>query len=72
MIFMQDKARAWSHIGRFRSTFGVGGNTMMTSNHIAVQVRSSGKGQAKIGPSSWKGLNMDAKSRLWFVANAVG
>ena len=54
---MQDKARGWSYVGRCRSTSCVRGDTLMTPDHIAVQVSSAGYGRAGIGQYSWKGLD---------------
>ena len=46
-----------SHVGRCRSTSTVRGDTQMTPDHTAFQVRSSWYGGAKIGGSSWEGHN---------------
>ena len=47
----------WSHVGRCRSTSRVHSDAMMTLDHTAVQVRSSGYGQVGIGWSSGEGHN---------------
>ena len=36
------KSGSWSHVGRSRSTSRVRGDALMSPDHIAVQVRSSG------------------------------
>ena len=71
MVCMQDKARGWLHVRRCRSTSRVQGDTLMTPDHTAVQVRSSGKGHDGIGRSSWKGLNTGRRERLRFVVHAA-
>ena len=58
MVCMRDKERSgWSHVGICRSTSRVREDTLMTSDHTAIQVCSSGYGRAGIGRSSWKALN---------------
>ena len=43
--------------GGCRGISRVRGDTPMTPNHTAVQVRSAGQGRTGIGQSSWKGLS---------------
>ena len=45
------------HSGRCRSTSRVGGDALMTPDHIVVLVHNSGLHRAGIGRSSWKGLS---------------
>ena len=49
--------RDWSHEGRCRSISRVRGDTLMTSDHIVIHVRSYLQGPAGIGQYSWKGFN---------------
>ena len=44
-----------SHVGRCRSTYRVRGDTLMSPDHTAVQLRGSGLDQAEIGRSFLKG-----------------
>ena len=48
------------------------GNTLITPDRTTIQVRSSGKGRAGIGRSSWKGLTRDSTRRPRFVVHAAG
>ena len=45
------------HVGRCRNTSGVRGDTLMTPDNTAIQVRSSGLGRVGIGRSSGAGHN---------------
>ena len=56
------------NVGRCRCIYRVLGDTLMTHDHTAVQVSSSGYGRAGIGRSSWKG---DATKRLRFFVIAA-
>ena len=56
----------WSHVGRSRSTSRVSCDTLMTPDHTAFQVRSSGYGRAGVGPSSWEGLNTGRHEKALF------
>ena len=51
-------------VGRCRCIYRVRGDTLMTPNHIAVQVCTSGYGRAGIGQSSWKGPNTGRQVEL--------
>ena len=51
------KPGGWSLVGRCWSTSRVRCDTLMTPDRIAIQVRSSGYGQAAISSSSGEGLN---------------
>ena len=46
--------------------------TLITPDHIAFQVRSSGWGRTGIGWSSGKALTWNSTRRLWFVVYAAG
>ena len=53
MVCMWDKANGGSsYVGRCRSTSRVRGDTLMTPDHTAVQMRSYGLVRAGIGRSS--------------------
>ena len=45
--------------------------TLMTPDHTAFQLRSSGKGQTGIGRSSWKAISQDATRRLQLIDHAA-
>ena len=59
MARIRDKAMdgGWSHVGSCRGIYRVRGNTLISLDHTAVQVRAYGKGGDGICRSSWKGLN---------------
>ena len=40
--------QSWSHVGRFRSTSRVRGDTLITPDHIAVQVRALGSAKSEL------------------------
>ena len=58
MVCMQDKVKVVGHMSGDAGAFSdMRGDTLMTPDHTAVQVCSSGYSLAGIGRSSWKGLS---------------
>ena len=62
----------WSHAIGYRSTSRVRTDAVMTSDHTALQMRSSGLSRAGICHSSCKGVARRAKRSLRFVVHAAG
>ena len=62
----------WSYVGSCRSTFRIQGDTLMTPDHTAVQVCSSGYGRAKLVGLPGKALTRDVTRRLLFVIHGAG
>ena len=62
MVCMRDNAKG---VGRMSEHYPRRGDTMMTPDHIADQVHSSGSFRVGIGRSSWKGLSTGQWTKLW-------
>ena len=58
----EGQAGGWSHGGICRSTFRVRGDTQVTFDHTAIQVRSSGKGRTELVSLPGKVLTRGATS----------
>ena len=56
MICAGQSQGGWSHVGRFRSTSRVRGDTLITPDR-AFQVHDDWLGGAEIGRFSWEGIN---------------
>ena len=70
MVCMRDKANGvWSHVWRCLSTSRARGDTLMTPDHTAVQVR---RAESELVGVPGQAFAHDVKRKLRSVVHAVG